>query len=256
MTCGSGKYQTATTDAWKNTAGTAANFATNCCTAKATCASTYTCPAGMKKKTSNDATKCTSNAASCAVGSTCCEADNTKCGGVPAANMTCGSGKYQTATTDAWKNTAGTAANFATNCCTAKATCASTAYSCPAGMKKKASVDSTKCTSNAASCASTTCCEKDTLKCGGYANADITCATGKFRSCYYGQSSGLALWRDCMNKATTASTKATDCCESKPTCSDFAAYMAKKKATVSGSEQVCPGLAIILAVWVFLTGAQ
>merc|ERR1719440_1213652 len=182
ISCGSDKYSmTGTT--WSGTATTSSTKNTDCCTAKATCASTYTCPAGMKKKTGVASTKCTGNAASCATGTTCCEKDAAKCGGVPAANMTCGSGKYQTATTDAWKNTAGTAANFATNCCTAKATCASTAYSCPAGMKKKASVDSTKCTSNAASCASTTCCEKDTLKCGGYANADITCATGKFRSC-------------------------------------------------------------------------
>merc|ERR1719498_582291 len=126
-------------DAWKNTAATAATKAADCCRTKAKCG-TPTCPAGYKAKASVSTTDCTGDAASCSVGTTCCEPDVTKCGGL---SLTCASTKYKhgtdaagsTTKVTAWMGTAATEATKDTACCTTKATCSS--YTCPAGYKAK-----------------------------------------------------------------------------------------------------------------------
>merc|ERR1712039_496264 len=120
IACGATKYMMST-DAWKNTATTAADKNTDCCTNRAKCGDTgVACPAGMKMKTGVATTLCTSDIASCAVGNTCCENDPLKCGGI--GGIACAGTQYMMST-DAWKNTATTAANKNTDCCTAKATC-------------------------------------------------------------------------------------------------------------------------------------
>merc|ERR1712118_260776 len=110
----------------------------------------------------------------------CCVPDTTKCG---SKTVSCGSDKFK----DPAK--AGTEAGATTqdqvaNCCTEKATCASSSYFCPVGHKKKANSDSTKCTSDAATCAST-CCERGKTKCGGLingiGNGKVSCPADKVR---------------------------------------------------------------------------
>merc|ERR1719498_601880 len=144
-------------DAWKNTAATAATKAADCCRTKAKCG-TPTCPAGYKAKASVSTTDCTGDAASCS-SSTCCEADVTKCGGL---SVTCATTHYKygqdaagsTTKVTAWKNTAATDATKATACCTTRATCS--AYTCPAGYKDKVNKTTTSCLTAAATCTANT----------------------------------------------------------------------------------------------------
>jgi hypothetical protein len=207
ISCAMANYQgpTMTGDTWINTATTDATKNTDCCTAKATCGTSgYSCPAGYKMKTGVTSTTCSGAVATCAVGTTCCQADPLKCGGIT--GISCATDKYLMSS-DTWKNTATADATKNTDCCTAKATCGTSGYSCPAGYKMKTGVTSTTCSGAVATCAvGTTCCEADPLKCGGIAGT--SCATDK-----YMMSSDT--WK---NTATTDSTKNTDCCTAMATC--------------------------------------
>jgi hypothetical protein len=113
---------------------TAADQKTKCCTAKALC-STYNCAAGYKHKTDASTTTCMAGTCTTLEASTCCEADTTKCGGIPVpvtgSSYACDTGKYWDAVSSAQGLDAKADVTFGTtdadkkaNCCTAKATCA------------------------------------------------------------------------------------------------------------------------------------
>jgi hypothetical protein len=167
--------------------------------------------------------------------------DVLKCGGI--SGISCATANYQgpTMTGDTWINTATTDATKNTDCCTAKATCGTSGYSCPAGYKMKTGVTSTTCSGAVATCAvGTTCCEADPLKCGGIAGT--SCATDK-----YMMSSDT--WK---NTATTDSTKNTDCCTAKATCGGAAASgyscPAGYKMRTGATSTTCGGAVVPCAI--------
>lgn len=222
-------------ESWKNTACTDTNKNTNCCWDMPTCASA-TCPAGYKMKTGVSATTCpTFFVSSCSAGSTCCEPDPLKCGGLT--GISCAVTKYAESSSDTWKNTAATDSNKNTNCCAVKATCASTAYTCPAGYKKKTGVDSTTCVGAAATCAyGTTCCEMDKTKCGGLTG--ILCLTSsKYLESYWVSEAAQDTWK---NKTATEATKSAACCTAKATCAAFQSDTFGSRGSPAGSISV-PG---------------
>merc|ERR1719313_866786 len=129
---------------------------------------------GFTLKTTASAIYCASSDCNNAI---CCEADNTKCGGLNAlAAIVCAeanhyydsASKAGTAATTANKNTG-------TTCCTAKAVCSASA--CSTGYKLKTNAASLYCaTSTCATTDNAACCDQDNTKCGGI--LPVTCTYG------------------------------------------------------------------------------
>jgi len=177
----------------KDGAAVTATPKTACCTAKAKCTASPTCPAGMKAKTSTGFAAIECASASCSA-ATCCDPDDTKCKG---SSTQCESGFFL----DPLKDGAAVTATPKTACCTAKAKCTASP-TCPAGMKAKTSTGFAAIECASASCSATTCCDPDATKCGGAA-----------RQC----DSGFYLDTSKAGAAVTATPK-TACCTAKATC--------------------------------------
>jgi len=236
---------------WAAKSTTAATAPTDCCMAKATCAAaTYSCSDGYKKKTTGN---CNSDDASCAL--TCCEADDTKCGGLGA---TCTTPKVK-GSSAAWKKTAATAATFQTACCGTAPVCKDVA--CPKGTKAKTSAAALTCADQSATLHSCIkkCCELDVATCGGLtgmyvdrsgtnkltAAAPKACAaTTYLASEAITATSTKAVIDAAYGKAATAATFEADCCTKKATCDAFKASSAGNQVT-AGAQQVHPGLFIV-----------
>eukprot|EP00931_Biecheleriopsis_adriatica_P035062 TRINITY_DN20206_c0_g1_i1.p1 TRINITY_DN20206_c0_g1~~TRINITY_DN20206_c0_g1_i1.p1 ORF type:complete len:309 (+),score=49.68 TRINITY_DN20206_c0_g1_i1:431-1357(+) len=124
---------------------------------------------------------CSSGPTSCGSRSgPCCEADLSKCAAWSDCTGWCGRYQYcdpgKAANTITW-HVYGNDGDFVLKCCSPKPTCNSTAYSCPAGFKRKQHTESQLCPSDAESCA-TSCCEAEATKCASQPR--IACGMGKF----------------------------------------------------------------------------
>jgi len=234
-------------DAWAATAATAKTAQEMCCTKKATCGSgAYTCPAGKKQGNTPNAV-CASDPASCANSASCCIADVLTCGGsgytATAAQCAAPLAVPADKTTDAWKGEKFATGKEKENCCASQVTCASNAYSCPAGSKKNTKdVKTQVCpSSDPASCADETdvkwtigtppalvaaadrCCIKEGKTCGGL-STPIACIGNTFKD--------AAL----NNQPATSANSAQACCSTKATCAQAACPAGQKmKANVAAS---------------------
>lgn len=213
------------------------------------------CAAGTKHKKDLTGLLCSTNRADAASCQACCESNSATCGGL---NPSCDSNHYRyviptgktTATTavlNAWKNLAATDTNKNTACCTKKATCASSGYTCAKGYKKKAGV-TTNCKYDVASCGEkdSGCCEANPFVCGGKliakAGAETTATAVAPTTCAKVGTQELAMgsgsaWEGqevyTKNKKTNKGPLQTEyeaaCCIPKPTC-----------ASQQFSKSVCP----------------
>jgi len=210
------------------------------------------CKAGYKpKKVLKGLTCDTANASSAADCNTnCCEADEKTCGGV---NPTCGVGNYKLtskatdAEKDAWAGIATTKGTAQTTCCTTKAKCSSSAYTCPPGEVKAtaALALATDCMDDAASCAkSPMCCVADRITCAGV-NAgnpyDTTSCTGAGYKKPVKLDEGWSAIK--LPAGANAQTQKDSCCAQAVTCASTlyscpAGYKKNKQAGVSTQE--CP----------------
>lgn len=259
VACGFDSYHTLD-DKWKSTAATDKTKGTACCTKKAKCGTTPSCPAGWKAKTNVAAVSCNSDLASCsevaAKTGTCCELDLGTCGGhilngnladiacTTATRYYLGQPTNPTiyANTDkAWRShrfSPVNAAQFQAQCCTlTKAKCQSTGYSCPAGYGRNpaAAALTADCETDSASCAkritgATSCCIE--TGCEAAAVKAVSCNAGTF----YPET--IEYWK---NKAATVGTKKVNCCKAVATCKVAACPAGmKKKVTVGIDTVTCP----------------
>jgi len=211
----------------------------SCCTAKASCSTLTTCPAGWKKKSESDASALYCASSTCTLqtdGGKCCDSDDTKCAGLPSL-FQCDAGQFK----DGAKNgeDAGTTdAQKKANCCTAKGSCST--YTCPAGHKKKDDASTTTCDYANAQCTmmegNQKCCEADTTKCGGI--SAIEC-------------DGDNYWDSAkadVEFGTSDADKKTNCCTPKATCAVYEEVVETQTSRASKSETVAKLLLCMFAI--------